>query len=108
MASSIVTGIASAAIPMILRSELGQKLLSKVGLSGAMFSPPPMYDYMPSPYHVSPSMDMYQRDYVTHGEMHYMGPSAVRHVQQAAVKGDTIHVVSKKKVKKNKKKAHRK
>ena len=38
-------------------------------------------------------MDVYQRDYVTQGEMNYMGPSAVGHLQHAAMNGENIHVV---------------
>ena len=78
--TGILTGIASTAVPMFLKSEMGQRLLSKVGLSSAMFSQ-------------QPSMDVYQRDYVTQGEMNYMGPSAVGHLQHAAMNGENIHVV---------------
>ena len=100
---SIITGVASTAIPMFLRSDMGQRLLSKVGLSGSMFSPAPSYQYSPNPYVTAPSMDMYQRDYVTQGEMNYMGPTAVRHVQEAAQNSRNIHVVSRKTKKKSKK-----
>lgn len=41
-------------------------------------------------------MDIYQRDYVTQGEMNYMGPSAVGHLQQAAMNGGNIRVVKRK------------
>lgn len=81
--TSILTGIASTAVPMFLKSEMGQRLLSKVGLSSSMFSQ-------------QPSMDIYQRDYVTQGEMNYMGPSAVGHLQQAAMNGGNIRVVKRK------------
>ena len=103
--TSLLAGVASTAVPMFLRSEMGQRLLSRVGLNSNMFSSAPSYQYSPDPYHTAPSMDMYQRDYVTHGEMNYMGPSAVRHLQQAAMNNQNIHVVKrKKKAKKAKKK----
>ena len=100
---AILGTVASTAIPAFLRSDMGRNLLSKVGLSPSMFSSAPSYDYAPNPYHASPSMDMYQRDYVTQGEMNYMGPSAVRHVQEAAVNTPNIHVVPRRTIKKAKK-----
>ena len=92
---AVLTGVASTAIPMFLRSSMGQKLLSKVGLDSGMFS-------QPDPFHTAPSMDMYQRDYVTRAEMNYMGPGAIGHLQQAARNNQNIHIV------KRKKKAHKK
>ena len=104
---AFLTGVASAAIPAFLRSNMGQQLLAKVGLSSEMFSPAPQYQYRPDPYHTGPSMDVYQRDYVTTGDMHYMGPSGVSHVQEAARNGGNIRVVRRsphKKAKNGKKK----
>ena len=105
--ASILAGVAGTAIPAFLRSDMGQRLLSKVGLSSEMFSPAPQYQYRPDPYSTGPSMDVYQRDYVTTGDMRYMGPSGVQHVQEAARNGGNIRVVRRtrhKKAKKGKKK----
>ena len=47
---------------------------------GPSFSSP----MSPSPFSAPPSIDVTQRDYVNRAEMDYMGPGAVRHVQEAA------------------------
>lgn len=58
-------------------SGMGPSFSSSMGPS----HPSPMG---PSPFSAPPSIDATQRDYVSRAEMDYMGPSTVRHVQEAA------------------------
>ena len=95
--------IAKIGMTAFANSDTGRRWLNEIGLDPSMFNPPPQYHYNPNPYSAPPSMDMYQRDYVSRAEMDYMGPSAMSHVQEAARNGPSIRVIRRKPIKRKKK-----
>ena len=124
MAAAMLGSLATMALPVFLKSDTGKRLMGRMGIDpsslshlpgmsgGSMSMGPSSFSSGPSSFSSGgmdsfgppPSMDTYQRDYVPRAEMDFMGPSSMKHLQQAARNGNTIRIPSLKKLKKLKKK----
>lgn len=109
--AAMIGSLATMALPVFLKSDTGKRLMNRMGIDPSSLNHLPgmgggsSSSFSSSSFGPSPSMDTYQRDYVPRAEMDYMGPSGVKHIQEAARNSNSIHIPSFRVKKKGKKKA---